>query len=123
MIIYVLINLIVIQKINRLSESEVKKVLTRWKPFFSFWIVLNYCKNNFNHNRFAIVIWAKSVNTNVSRNFFRRQFYNISWENLIFSAGYDLVFVVKKQTKLDKNDEKSINSFIKDIKFLLNKIK
>lgn len=123
MIVYVLINLIVIQKINRLSESEVKKVLTRWKPFFSYWIVLNYSKNNLKYNRFAIVIWAKSINTNVSRNFFRRQFYNISWQNLVFDKNYDLVFVVKKQTKLDKNDEKSINSFIKDIKFLLNKIK
>jgi hypothetical protein len=35
---------------------------------------------------------------------------------------YDFVFVVKKQTKLDKSDENIISSFKKDIKFLLNKI-
>jgi hypothetical protein len=34
----------------------------------------------------------------------------------------DLVFLLKKETKLDKNNFESINSFEKDIKFLLKKI-
>lgn len=112
-----------IPKKNRLSEREVKKVLTRWKPFFSYGMVLNYSKNTCEKNRYAIVIWWKSVETNVSRNFFRRMFYDLLKESLELNKWLDYVFVVKKQTKLDKNDESSINSFKKDIKFLLNKIK
>lgn len=111
-----------ISKNNRLSEREVKKVLTRWKPFFSYWIVLNYSKNNLLVNRFAIVIWWKSVNTNVSRVFFRRKFYNLVSNRLVSNKWIDFVFVVKKQNKLDKIDEKSILNFKKDVKFLLNKI-
>ncbi len=112
-----------IPKKNRLSEREVKKVLTRWKPFFSYGIVLNYIKNKCERNRYAIVIWWKSVKTNVSRNYFRRMFYDLVKESLELNRWLDFVFVVKKQTKLDKNDENSINSFKKDINFLLNKIK
>jgi ribonuclease P protein component len=112
----------VISKKNRLTEKEVKKVLTKWKPFFSYWIVLNYLKNNSALNRFAIVIWWKSVKTNVSRNYFRRTYYDIVSTNLEAEKWIDFVFVVKKQIKLDKNDETSIISFKKDINFLLNKI-
>ena len=111
-----------ISKINRLSEREVKKVLTRWKPFFSYGIVLNYLKNNSELNRYWIVIWWKSVETNIARVFFRRIYYNLVSSNLESKKWIDYVLVVKKQTKLDKNDEKSILSFKKDIKFLLNKI-
>ena len=111
-----------ISKGSRLSEREVKKVLTRWKPFFSYWIVLNYMKNNLEKNRFAIVIWWKSVKTNISRVFFRRLYYDLIREYLDNKKWIDFVFVVKKQTKLDKSDENSIISFKKDIKFLLNKI-
>lgn len=111
-----------IPKKNRLTEREVKKVLTRWKPFFSYWIVLNYQKNNLEKNRFAIVIWWKSVKTNVERNYFRRSFYDLVSDKLEVIKSYDIVLVVKKQTKLDKKDENSIKSFKKDIKFLLNKV-
>lgn len=126
-----------ISKKNRLTEKEVKKVLTRWKPFFSYWIVLNYLKNTSELNRFAIVIWSKSVKTNIARNYFRRLYYDIVSQNILpFPKGVpegggirnnslqwiDFVFVVKKQTKLDKTDENSINSFKKDINFLVNKI-
>lgn len=129
-----------ISKKNRLTEREVKKVLTRWKPFFSYWIVLNYQRNNLNFNRFAIVIWWKSVKTNVERNYFRRLFYDLVSDSIIHLPlkkeiseyegikeknaikSYDIVLVVKKQTKLDKKDENSIKSFKKDIKFLLNKV-
>jgi len=111
-----------ISKKNRLSEREVKKVLNKWKPFFSYWIVLNYLKNKNNINRFAVVIWWKSVQTNVVRVFFRRLFYNLTSVILNNYKWIDFVFVIKKQTKLDKNDKNSINSFKKDISFLLNKI-
>ena len=111
-----------ISKNNRLSEREVKKVLTRWKPFFSYWIVLNYLKNNLEKNRYAIVIWWKSVKTNVARVFFRRTYYDLVSDNLKTNKWLDYVFVVKKQTKLDKTNKDSILTFNKDIKFLLNKI-
>ena len=111
-----------ISKKNRLSEREVKKVLTRWKPFFSYGIVLNYLENNSNINRYWIVIWWKSVKTNVARVFFRRTYYNIVSNKLESNKWVDYVFVVKKQTKLDKNDKNSILTFKKDITFLLNKI-
>lgn len=114
-----------ISKKNRLKEREVKKVLKKAKPFFSYWIVLNYMKNNLTKNRFAIVIWWKSVKTNVARNYFRRLFYDLVRlnnkidDNII--SWTDFVFVVKKQTKLDMKDKKNIDSFKTDIKFLLNK--
>lgn len=111
-----------ISKENRLSEREVRKVLTRWKPFFSYGIVLNYSKNNLNKNRYWIVIWWKSVQTNVARVFFRRAYYDIVSDKLKSDKWIDYVFVVKKQTKLDKTDKNSILTFKKDIKFLLNKI-
>ncbi|MDD2870565.1 MAG: ribonuclease P protein component [Candidatus Gracilibacteria bacterium] len=111
-----------ISKENRLSEREVKKVLTRGKPFFSYGIVLNYLKNNLNKNRFAIVIGGKSIKTNVERNYFRRTFYDLVSSSLDNQKGIDYVFVVKKQTKLDKKDEKILNSFKQDINFLLNKV-
>jgi len=115
----------VITKEFRLKEREVKKVLQRGKPFFSYGIVLNYTKNKLWHNRFAIVIWAKSVITNVSRTFFRRRFYDYTSgciKEYNEDQWYDLVFVVKKQTKLLKNNTESMKWFIKDINFLYTKI-
>lgn len=111
-----------ISKKNRLTEREVKKVLTRWKPFFSYGIVLNYMKNNLEKNRFAIVIWWKSVKTNVERVFFRRTYYDIVSGKLESKKWIDYVLVVKKKTKLDKKDDNCLKSFKKDINFLLNKI-
>lgn len=112
-----------ISKKYRLSEREVKKVLSKAKPFFSYWIVLNLIQNKLNYNRYAIVIWAKSVVTNVGRNYFRRRFYDMASQYCETNEWKDLVFVVKKQTKLDKTDEKSINNFRKDLEFLFDKIK
>lgn len=128
-----------IKKIYRLKEREVKKVLLKGKPFFSYWIVLNVLENKLSYNRFAIVIWSKSVNTNITRNFFRRLFYDFILKSSIYvpliSNGVldelkgknwvrwiDFVFVLKKQTKLDKRDEKSIKSFINDLNFIIKKI-
>lgn len=118
-----------LKKNYRIKEKEVKKVLGKWKPFFSYWIVLNYKKNILPHNRFAIVIWSKSVENNVIRNYYRRTFYDLifeqNWINLDNPSEkkwVDFVFVVKKQTKLKIKDEESLNSFKKDIVFLLNKV-
>ena len=115
-----------IKKIYRLKEREVKKVLKYSKPFFSYGIVLNVSKNKLNYNRFAIVLGSKSVKSWVERNFFRRRFYDFVLKNNLINKTlhfwdwfYDLVFVVKKQTKLDKMQQKSINSFEKDLNFLI----
>ncbi|MGE4443676.1 MAG: ribonuclease P protein component [Candidatus Altimarinota bacterium] len=110
-----------IKKIYRLNESEVKKVLKYSKPFFSYGVVANLMKNNLSYNRFSIVIGAKTVNHNVSRNFFRRKFFDMSSKYIDDVNGKDIVFVVKKQTKLDKNNFDSIKAFEKDIAFLLKK--
>lgn len=111
-----------LKKIYRLSEKEVKKVLKYAKPFFSYWIVANKIENNLLYNRFAIIIPRKSIPNNVSRNFFRRFFYDLVKIHVNTQKWKDIVFVVKKQIKLDKKDSLSINIFEKDIKFLLNKI-
>ena len=113
-----------ISKKFRLKEREVKKVLQKGKPFFSYGIVLNYTKNKLGHNRFAIVIWGKSVITNASRTYYRRRFYDLAEQYLEKPTSenwYDLVFVVKKQTKLSKYPEESIVDFKKDISFLYKK--
>ena len=114
-----------ISKNFRLKEEEVKKVLKFWKPFFSYWMVLNYKNNNFENNRFAIIISGKNVETSVVRNFFRRKFYDsidkklLIWKTELSQNKYDLVFVLKKQTKLDKTKIESINWYDNDIRFLL----
>jgi len=113
-----------ISKQFRLSERQVKKVLAKSKPFFSYGLVLNKTPNKLDHNRYAIVIWAKSVNHNVTRNFFRRRYYEYARTQItsaITTQSYDIACVVKKQTKLDRKDKSSIMSFDKDLQFLFNK--
>lgn len=118
-----------LKKIYRLKEREVKKVLGKTKPFFSYGIVLNYKKNTNTYNRFSIVIWWKSVNSNVTRTFFRRVFFDFISDSSIFfddwinKNHFDCVFVVKKQMKLDKRDKKTILEFKKDMSFLEKKFK
>jgi len=117
-----------LKKKYRLKQREVKKVLGKAKPFFSYWIVLNTKENRKNYNRFAIVIGTKSVNTNVTRNFFRRRFYDFIFNSSLYSdfwsnKNFDFVFIVKKQTKLDKKDKNAILSFEKDLSFLEKKFK
>ncbi len=108
-----------ISKKYRLKEMEVKKVLQWWKPFFSFWIVLNYKMNKIWHNRFAIILSWKNVASWVERNFFRRRFFSFCKSYFIWN--YDLVFLLKKQTLFSKKNKESIDSFDNDIKFLLKK--
>lgn len=111
-----------IKKVYRLSELQVKKVLSKRKPFFSYWVVLNTFNNGLNYNRFAIILSWKSVKNSIERNFFRRKFYEIVSKKILENLnwrGNDFVFLVKKETKLDKKDFESIKSFEKDINFLL----
>lgn len=111
-----------LKKKFRLKERNVKRVLQKWEPFFSYGMVLNKNKNNLNYNRFAIVISSKSVYSNVERNFFRRKFYDyIKSVDLKFDWT-DFVFVIKSKVKLNKKNEQSLKSFIKDLRFLINKI-
>lgn len=111
-----------IKKNYRLDEKEVKKVLRFWKPFFSYWIVASFIKNDLNCNRFAIVLSGKTVKTSISRNFFRRKFFDFTRPFLSSSQGKDIVFMVKKQTKLDKKEGDSLQGFEKDVQFLLKKV-
>lgn len=111
-----------IKKIYRLNEEQVKKVLKYSKPFFSYWIVLYKKANNLNNNRYSIIISWKNVVNNVSRNYFRRKFFSLCFDFINNMQGQDCIFVVKKQIKLDKSQDESIQSFQKDIKFLLKKI-
>ena len=111
-----------LSKKYRLTEKDVKKVLRKWKPFFSHEIVLNIMKNNYNYNRFAIIIWSKSVDTNVDRNYFRRKFYDFVWEKVFYKWWNDLVFVVKKTYVLTKKNNFSLETLIKNLSYLLNKI-
>ncbi len=111
-----------IKKIYRLKEKEVKRVLQKWKPFFSYGIVSNRFKNKLEYSRFAIVISSKSVKTNVERNFFRRRFYDIVSKYITLKENYDFVFVLKKNNKLDKKSQKSIIEFANDLEFLMKKM-
>jgi ribonuclease P protein component len=110
-----------LKKILRLNEREVKKVLIQKKPFFSYGIVLNHARNMIGHMRCGIVISAKSVENNVNRVFFRRLFYDIVQKEANFSLPNDVVFVVKKDTKLEKRNTESIQQFQNDVKFLIKK--
>ena len=64
-----------IAKKYRLKEREVKKVLRKGKPFFSYTIVCNRLKTPSPGSRFAIVLGKKSIPNNVIRNMYRRIFY------------------------------------------------
>jgi len=46
---------------------------------------------------------------------------NLENTSVFNSKNYDFVFVVKKQTKLDKTDKKTIFNFEKDLIFLKSK--
>jgi ribonuclease P protein component len=121
-----------IQKIYRLKEKEMKKVLAKWKPFFSYMIVLNKMPNNETYHRFGIIISQKSISNSVNRNFFRRLFYNIirlqnmcssqknTWETQE-NKYFDYVYVVKKQISLDKKNIQTTDEFQKNLHFLFTK--
>ena len=90
---------------------------------FSYLFVVNTLKNNLDYNRFSIIIWAKSVENNISRNYFRRTLFNIASKkiNSFDKKWLDIVFFVKKQTKLNIKDKTSFDNFLKDVNFILYK--
>lgn len=108
-----------IAKKYRLKEREVKKVLSKGKPFFSYTIVFNVIPNRLEHSRFAIVIAGKSVPNNVTRNIYRRLFFTISQKYIDHNHG-DIVCVVKSKSKLDKNP-KNIKKIYSEITYLFDK--
>lgn len=103
----------------RLKEREVKKVLHKGKPFFSYSIVFNVFPNKLWYSRFGVVIWGKSVPTNVVRNTYRRLFYDISSKH-IWKTYWDVVCVVKKQTKLEKS-QSGLDKIRWEITYLFDK--
>ncbi len=103
----------------RLKEREVKKVLHKGKPFFSYSIVFNVFPNKLWYSRFAIVIGGKSVPTNVVRNSYRRLFYDVS-QPYIHKHYWDVVCVVKKQTKLTWLPE-NLDKIQNEIRYLFDK--
>lgn len=103
----------------RLQEREVKKVLHKGKPFFSYGIVFNVIPNRLAHSRFAIVIGWKSVPNNVVRNNYRRLYYDIAAAHIEKKYG-DVVCVVKKKTKLEHTPE-SYKNISSEICYLFDK--
>lgn len=69
-------------KENRLSERQVKKVLRKGKPFFSYTLVIHTLPSTLDAARCAIVISGKSVPSAVVRNMYRRKFYSLCREYL-----------------------------------------
>lgn len=103
----------------RLSEREVKKVLHKGKPFFSYNIVFNVFPSRLPHARFAIVISGKSVANNVIRNMYRRLFYDVS-AKYIHQNFWDVVCVVKTKSKLGRSPE-DVKAISKEITYLFEK--
>ena len=67
-----------ISKKYRLAEKEVKKVLSKRKPFFAHGMVANVLNNTLGYARVAIVLGGKQAPGSVNRNCWRRLTYDIS---------------------------------------------
>ncbi|MCH8518758.1 ribonuclease P protein component [Candidatus Gracilibacteria bacterium] len=108
-----------IEKKYRLSEREVKKVLSKGKPFFSYSLVFKKIPSKLSYARFAIVISGKSVPNAVVRNSFRRSFYIFMKENADTLRG-DIVCIISSKIKLGSDTEcyKKIHS---EWKYILEK--
>lgn len=109
-----------IAKKYRLKEREVKKVLAKWKPFFSYSIVFNVFPNRLNYSRYAIVIGGKSVPNNIVRNTIRRRFYDLVHEKYSQNNYGDIVCVVKSKVKLTWNPQ-DLQKFSSEITYLFDK--
>jgi ribonuclease P protein component len=84
-----------IAKEYRLTEREVRKVLSRRKPFFSYMFIANILENKEEHGRIGILLSSKVARGSVNRNFWRRQFYDLSLP-YILNIPLDIVLVPKK---------------------------
>lgn len=111
-----------IAKIFRLNENQVKKVLQKKKPFFSYWIVANTIKNSLGHSRIGIVLNSAQTKWSVNRNRIRRHIYDLS-APYILGLGVDIVYMFKKRTLLNSKDTLLMAEIAKDIPFLMRKIK
>lgn len=108
-----------IAKKYRLTERQVKKVLRKGKPFFSYNIVMNVLPSRETDARFAVVVSGKSAPNAVTRNAFRRLLYETCRTS---SKHYhcDIVFVLKKDTKL-LHSGSDLPALKKEIIYLLGK--
>ncbi len=84
-----------IAKEYRLTEREVRKVLSRRKPFFSYIFIANTSDNKEKHARVGILLSSKVARGSVNRNFWRRKFYDLSLQYLD-NLPIDIVLVPKK---------------------------
>ncbi|MFZ2255793.1 MAG: ribonuclease P protein component [Patescibacteria group bacterium] len=84
-----------IAKEYRLTERELRKVLSKRKPFFSYMFIANILENKVEHGRIGILLSSKVARGSVNRNFWRRRFYDISLEYL-GNLPLDIVLVPKK---------------------------
>lgn len=110
-----------IKKIYRLKENEIKKVLKYKKPFFSYNLIANIIDNKLPYSRFALFLSGKHVKTAVSRNLFRRLFYENAWK-YIEKWNFDIVVIPKKWKIFDKKDKAIILEFENDLKFIFKKV-
>lgn len=84
-----------ISKEYRLTEHELKRVLSRKKPFFSYVFIANTMENKSDHGRCGILLSSKCTKGSVNRNFWRRKFYDMSLLQLN-NITLDVVIVPKK---------------------------
>lgn len=84
-----------IAKEYRLTEHEVRKVLSRRKPFFSYMFIANTLSNTTKTGRIGILLSSKVARGSVNRNYWRRTFYDIS-KQYLHDMPIDIVFVPKK---------------------------
>lgn len=84
-----------ISKEYRLTEHELRKVLARKKPFFSYVWIANTMENKKTHGRCAILLSSKCTKGSVNRNYWRRKFYDIS-HIYLEHIRFDVVLIPKK---------------------------
>ncbi|MDA9129311.1 ribonuclease P protein component [Candidatus Gracilibacteria bacterium] len=102
-----------------MKEREVKKVLQKGKPFFSYNIVFNRVPNRLGYSRFAIVVSGKSAKNAVIRNVYRRMYYEACRPYIQKNLG-DIACVVKTKTKLT-GDSDDIHKIHSEILYLFDK--
>lgn len=110
-----------IAKRFRLNENQVKKVLQKKKPFFSYGVVANVVKNELSYSRISIILSSAQTRWSVNRNRLRRRIYDLS-EPYIAHLSVDIVYMFKKKTLLDSKDPTLMQEITRDIPFLLKKI-
>ncbi len=110
-----------IAKKNRLTEYQLRKVLARKKPFFSYMFIANILQNKEKIGRAGILLSGKCTKWSVNRNFWRRKFYDLSLPYLE-QWDCDIVFVPKKWIALNYKDSLQFAEFEKNITFLYKTI-